>query len=159
MGGKVMKNLIIILLTGLSGLTASAQVYKSSNAATAEEKLNEEYCSGFFKSTDGTIIDVASSTSAAAYTNILDWLRGRVAGLQVYTSRTGISIPVIRGGVPGIYVDEIPVTASYLDMLNVHDIAIVKIIKTPFFGGFNSGYGAIAIYTLGEEEGDEDSGK
>jgi hypothetical protein len=153
---KVMKNLVIILLSGLFGITASAQVYKGSSTASLEDKLNEEYCSGFFKSTDGTIIDVAAATSTAGYTNIVDWLRGRVAGLQVYNSRSGVSIPVLRGGVPGIFVDEMQVSASYLEMLNVNDIAIVKIIRTPFYGGFNSGYGAIAVYTKGGEEEEEE---
>ena len=155
-----MKNLIIIIAAGLFSLTVSAQTYQGSSRAAQEEKLNEEYCSGFFKSTDGTIIDVAASSTASGYTNILDWLQGRVAGLQVYNTRTGISIPVIRGGVPAVFVDEIQVTASYLEHLNTNDIAIVKIIRTPFFGGFNGSYGAIAVYTVGtEEEDEEDSGK
>ncbi len=152
-----MKNTIIIFVMGLFSFTATAQVYKGTNRSL-EEKLNEEYCSGFFESTHGTIIDVSSSGSAVGYLNILNWLQGRVAGLQVYTSGTGTSIPVIRGGVPAIYVDEVPVSASYLDLLNINDIAIVKIIKTPFMGGFSGGYGAIAIYTLGEEE-EEGSGE
>ncbi|HEV7781559.1 MAG TPA: hypothetical protein VGO58_09845 [Chitinophagaceae bacterium] len=154
-----MKNLIIIITAGLFSFTATAQTYKGTSASSQEEKLNEEYCSGFFKSTDGTIIDVAASKTASVYTNILNWLQGRVAGLQVYNTRTGVSIPVIRGGVPGIFVDEIQVSASYLESLNTNDIAIVKIIRTPFFGGFNSGYGAIAIYTLGGEEEEEETGK
>lgn len=114
------------------------------------------YCSGLFKSTDGSIFDIASVPGINAYTNILDWLQGRVAGLQVFTTRIGVSVPYIRGGVPGIFVDEMQVSAGYLESLNINDIAIVKIIKTPFFGGFNSGNGAIAIYTLGGEEEEEE---
>lgn len=153
-----MKNTIIIFILGLFSFTATAQVYKGTDRSL-EEKLNAEYCSGLFESTHGTIIDVASSGSAVGYLNILNWLQGRVAGLQVYSTRTGTTIPVIRGGVPAIYVDEVQVSASYLDLLNINDIAIVKIIKTPFMGGFNSGNGAIAIYTLGEEEEEEGTGK
>ena len=114
------------------------------------------YCSGMFKSTHGTILDVANNTSSKGYLNILDWLQGRVAGLQVYTTKTGILFPVIRGNVPGIYLDEIPVNASFLNSLNINDIAIVKVIKTPFYGGFNGGGGAIAIYTIGGEEEEEE---
>ncbi len=153
-----MKKLLIILLTGFFSVTVSAQSYKGSATRTLEQKLNEEYCTGLFKSTDGTILDVASSNSARSYINILDWLQGRVAGLQVYPSRIGgVSIPVLRGGVPGVYLDEMPITLSHLSMINVNDIAIIKIIKTPFFGGFNGGHGAIAIYTLGGEEDEEES--
>jgi hypothetical protein len=77
---------------------------------------------------------------------------GRIAGLQVFTSRAGTAIPVIRGRIPGIFIDEVQVSASYLNSLSVHDIAMVKVIKSPFFGGFNSEGGAIAIYTVMEEE-------
>lgn len=153
---------ISVLVTGIFlSLLINAQAYKGNTPATTlEEKLNELYCSGLFKTTDGTILDVASEVSVKGYLNILDWLQGRVAGLQVYTSRMGVSIPVIRGSVPGIYVDEMPVSMSYLQMLNINDIAIVKVIKTPFYGGFNGGGGAIAIYTLGgEEEEAEESGR
>jgi TonB-dependent Receptor Plug Domain len=155
-----MKSLLIILVAGLLSLSASSQVNKvSSGSKSLEQQLNEEYCTGLFKTTEGTILDVASSNSVKGYMNILDWLQGRVAGLQIYTSRTGTSIPVIRGSVPGIYVDEISVSASYLNMINVNDIAMVKIIKTPFFGGFNGSGGAIAIYTLGKEEEEEEETK
>lgn len=153
---------ISVLVTGIFlSLLINAQAYKgNTHATTPEEKLNELYCSGLFKTTDGTILDVASEVSVKGYLNILDWLQGRVAGLQVYTSRMGVSIPVIRGSVPGIYVDEMPVSMSYLQMLNINDIAIVKVIKTPFYGGFNGGGGAIAIYTLGGEEDEgEESGR
>ncbi|MBL7710517.1 MAG: TonB-dependent receptor plug domain-containing protein [Chitinophagaceae bacterium] len=156
-----MKKISVLVTSIFLSLLISAQAYKGNTPTTTpEEKLNELYCSGLFKTTDGTILDVASEVSAKGYLNILDWLQGRVAGLQVYTSRMGVSIPVIRGSVPGIYVDEMPVSMSYLQMLNINDIAIVKVIKTPFYGGFNGGGGAIAIYTLGgEEEEGEESGR
>jgi hypothetical protein len=155
-----MKKISILSISIFISLFINAQAYKGNTPAISpEEKLNELYCSGLFKSTDGTILDVASNTSVKGYLNILDWLQGRVAGLQVYTSRMGVSIPVIRGSVPGIYVDEMPVPMSYLQMLNINDIAIVKVIKTPFYGGFNGGGGAIAIYTLGGEEEGEESGR
>jgi hypothetical protein len=155
-----MKSIFIILFAGVLSLSASSQVYKgSSKYKSLEQQLNEEYCTGIFKSTEGTILDVASSNSVKSYMNILDWLQGRVAGLQIYNTRSGTRIPVIRGSVPGIYVDEISVSASYLSMINVNDIAIVKIIKTPFFGGFNGSGGAIAIYTLGGEEDEEEETK
>lgn len=135
----------------MAGLSVDAQT------RSQEEKLNEAYCTGLFKSTDGIILDVAGSNTAG-YFSIVDWLNGRVAGLQVYKSRTGKSVPVIRGGVPAVFVDEVQVSPSYVSMINVNDIAIVKIIKTPFYGGFNAGNGAIAIYTIGSEEEEEDAG-
>ena len=152
----VMKNFILIAFSLFAVSVLSAQKYDGNkNTVTAEQKLNELYCTGLFKTTDGTILDVESNVSAKSYLNILDWLPGRVAGLQVIQSRTGVSVPLIRGNVPGVYVDEVPVSLNYLQLLNVNDIAIVKIIKTPFYGGFNGGGGAIAIYTIGSEEEEE----
>ncbi len=149
--------MLIATVTILLTIALSAQTYKGAKSQqTPEQKLNETYCTGLFKSTHGTILDVASDVSAQGSLNILDWMQGRVAGLQIYTSRMGVRFPIMRGTVPGIYVDEMPVSTSYLNALPVTDIAMVKIIKTPFYGGFNGGGGAIAVYTLrGEDEEEE----
>lgn len=150
-----MKKLCVVLIVGCLFQVASAQEYKANSKRSVEETLNESFCTGLFRSADGTILDVAANASASTYSHILDWVQGRVAGLQVQTTWTGTRIPIIRGAVPGIYVDEIPVAASYLNSLSVQDIAMVKVIKMPFYGGFNSGGGAVAIYTVrGSEEED-----
>ena len=151
-----MKKLLILLLAGL-GTAVSAQ--QSLNYKTPEEKLNEEYCTGLFKTTDGTVIDITSQSSVSAYLNILDWLNDRVAGLQVYTSRTGVTIPVMRGRIPNIFIDEFQVSASTVTALSIHDIAMVKVIKQPFLGGFNSDGGAIAIYTIAVDEEESDGSR
>lgn len=152
-----MKKILIVTAALISTLAMSAQTYKgATQKQTVEQRLNDEYCTGLFNSTEGTILDIASNTSTKGYTNILDWLPGRVAGMQVFTTRTGVTIPIIRGTVPGIYIDEMPVSVSFLNALNVNDIAMIKVIKTPFYGGFNGGGGAIAIYTLRGEEDEEE---
>src|SRR5688572_22196027 len=128
-----MKKIFLLILAGVIFAPAFAQVHNgNSSSRTLEQKLNDEYCSGLFHSTEGTIIEVGSNNSVRGYQNILDWLQGRVAGLQVYSSRTGTSIPVMRGGVPAIFIDEMQVNAQSLNMININDIAIVKIIRTPF---------------------------
>lgn len=153
-----MKKILVLFTISLLSNLSFAQSYKGDiENKSIEQKLNDEYCSGLFKSADGQILDVASNISSNAYFNILDWLQGRVAGVQIYKSRTGVSIPVIRGTVPGIYVDEMPVSLSYLTSLPIFDIAIIKIIRSPFMGGFNGSGGAIAIYTVNEEEDDEET--
>ncbi len=148
-----MKKLFIIAIAVVASLGAAGQSHRTvTRNPSQEEKLNDQYCSGLFRSTDGTILNVASNPSVSSYNNILDWMRGRVAGFSVYTNRAGVLIPLIRGNVPGIFVDETQVSASSLAFLNVNDIAMVKVIKMPFFGGFNSANGAIAIYTTASEE-------
>jgi hypothetical protein len=149
-----MKNLIITICFALVGIAATAQrpaVYKSYT-----QTLNDTYCTGLFKSTHGTIVDVASDNTIMGYVNILNWLQGRVAGLMIYTNRYGHPIPVIRGSIPGVYLNEMWVDPSFMSVLPVADIAMIKVIKTPFYGGINGGGGAIAIYTIKGEETDED---
>lgn len=152
-----MKTILIFTFSILLSFSLSGQTYRgSTRTQTLEEKLNDMYCTGLFNSTHGTIIDVASNNSINGFLNVLNWLEGRVAGLRVYTSRSGIQYPTMRGSIPGIYLDEVPVSASTLNLINIHDIAIIKVIKTPFLGGANGAGGAIAIYTLGGEEEVED---
>ena len=148
-----MKKLLTILAAIFTVVIINAQDYKgNTQRQTPEDRLNELYCSGLFKTTDGTILDVTADAGARTYFNILDWLPGRVAGVQVITTRNGVRIPLIRNSVPAVYVDEMPVSFSYLNSLNSNDIGIIKIIKTPFAGGFSGAGGAIAIYTIVEEE-------
>jgi hypothetical protein len=118
-----------------------------------EQKLNDEYCTGIFNSTPGTIIDVASN-STGGYANILSFLQGRVTGLKVQTARNGDLVPLIRGHKVSIFLDESPVSAGFLNAVTVSDIAIVKVIKTPFAGSeYNTP--AIAIYRIKVSEKEE----
>lgn len=150
-----MKKILFIITAAVISFTVTAQSYKGSVIhKTYEEKLNEEYCTGLFKTAHGQLFDIASDNSANSYFNILDWLQGRVAGLRIYKTYYGLSVPVIRGTIPGIYIDEIPTTIDLINAISTNDIAMIKVIKSPFYGGFNGAGGAIAIYTIrgGEEE-------
>lgn len=150
-----MKKSFLILAFTFALATLNGQSYRGSYAASQYDLLNEKYCNGLFKTTDGNIIDVLNETSASAYLNILDWLQGRVAGLQIIKSRTGTSIPYIRGTQARIFVDEMPMDATFLTMLPVAEIAMVKIIKTPFAGAFGNS-SAVAIYRIQPEEEEEE---
>lgn len=150
----------ILLIAALIATTICAMTQTRLNDPKNPEKiLNDRYTNGLFKTVDGTIFDIENQT-VGSYLNILDWLEGRVAGLQVFVSRNGVRVPVIRGSVATIFVDEISVDASYLNALPVNDIAMIKVIKGPFAGAIgNGGGGTIAIYTIrgDDEEEDEDS--
>ena len=151
-----MKKILLITALFTISLATLAQTY-TARVKSPKEILNDQYATGMFKGADGTIFDIQNE-NVQAYFNILDWLEGRVAGLQVFVSRSGIRVPVIRGSVATIYVDEMRMDASFLNMLSVHDIAMIKVIKGPFAGAIgNGGGGTIAIYTLkGEEEEEEE---
>ena len=152
-----MKRILLIASLITTTISAMAQT-RLSNPKNPKELLNDKYASSLFKSADGTIFDLENET-VGAYFNILDWLEGRVAGLQVFVSRTGIRVPVIRGSAATIFVDEIRMDPSYLNFLSVNDIAMIKVIKGPFVGAIgNGGGGTIAIYTIkADEEEEEDS--
>jgi len=140
-----MKNLIIIMILLFSGSALNAQSYRGVQYVRPEDKLQADYCSDLFGKTDGTILTM--NDAAAGYTNILDWMQGRVAGLQVYTGRNKDRVPYIRGMRAAVFVDEMPVDPDFISSLSPFDIAFVKVIKAPFVGspGNNS---AIAIYRL-----------
>jgi len=151
-----MKKILLIILIATTGFAISAQTYRGQTQKSFTDKLNEQYCTGFFKSAEGTIFDIQNEVSVNGYMNILDWLQGRVAGVQIYTNRTGTRIPYIRGHQASIFVDEIEMNAEFINSLPVSEIAMIKIIKTPFVGSFGN-RSAIAIYTIqAEEDEDED---
>ena len=153
-----MKKIFLIAALFTTTLATMAQT-RVSNPKSPKEILNDRYASGLFKNAEGTVFDIENE-NVQPYFNILDWLQGRVAGLQVLISRSGTRVPVIRGSVATIYVDEMRMDASFLNMLSVNDIGMIKVIKGPFAGAIgNGGGGTIAIYTIRavDEEEEEDS--
>jgi hypothetical protein len=153
-----MKKIVLLVLASLFSVVIFAQRYNGKNYISPQEKLNNEYCTGLFKAYDGTIIDLLDNNeSALSYLNILNWLDGRVAGLQIYYTWDRIPVPFIRNTRASIFVDEIPVSPQFLNDLPIADIAMIKIIKGPFAGDVGNGSGGvIAIYTV--KEGDKDGG-
>jgi outer membrane receptor for ferrienterochelin and colicin len=154
-----MKKILLITTLFTIGFSAVAQVNLSKSPNSRKEILNEQYASSLFKNAEGTIIDVENE-NVQGYLNILDWLNGRVAGLQIFVTRGGIRVPVIRGSAATIFVDEIQMDPSYLNFISVNDIGMIKVIKGPFAGAIgNGGGGTIAIYTIkaDDEEEEEDS--
>ena len=154
-----MKKIFLITTLFTIGISAFTQVNLSKTPNSRKEILNEQYASGLFKNAEGTIIDVENE-NVQGYLNILDWLNGRVAGLQIFVTRSGIRVPVIRGSAATIFVDEMQMDPSYLNFISVNDIGMIKVIKGPFAGAIgNGGGGTIAIYTIkaDEEEEEEDS--
>ena len=152
-----MKRIVLLVFACLIGIVTFAQRYSGKNESP-QEKLNNEYCSGLFRTHDGIIFDLQNENeSANAYSNVLEWLQGRVAGLQIYYTRSGIAIPFIRNTRASVFVDEVQVDPSLLSDIATTDIAMIKVIKGPFVGAVgNGGGGTVAIYTLkGDDDDDE----
>jgi hypothetical protein len=152
-----MKKLFTILFTFFIVSAVSAQAILPGSARA--KQLNETYCSGLFSTPDGVYFDLESDEAigATSYFNVLDWLEGRVAGLQIY-QYYNLRLPIIRNQLAAVYLDEMRIDYNTLNMIPVADIAMIKVIKTPFVGNWGASGGAIAIYTKGGEE-DPDEGE
>ncbi|RYD71930.1 MAG: hypothetical protein EOP84_24060 [Verrucomicrobiaceae bacterium] len=141
--------LFYLMLIGAAPLAAQEPAPASREAAL--DKANGVV---LFRGVDGTYFDLesdAATQSAVSYLNILDWLSGRVAGLQVYRVR-GVPVPWIRNRPAALYIDEMPVDPVFFQALSVHDIALVKVMKGPIVFPWSSPGGVIAVYTKGGEE-------
>lgn len=120
------------------------EVTITANRIPKEETTEERYTSGMFKSDNGYTFDLTDKT--LPYTNILQFLMGRVPGLMIGPNPASPSVRW-RGGTPGFFLDEIPVSVEEIMNVPVDDIALVKVYRPPFMGGFGGADGAIAIYT------------
>ena len=121
----------------------------------SKAKLDKELSSGMFNSINSTVFDfVNENQNAQSYSNIMQWLQGRVAGVTVQMDNSGNSVPYIRGSKAALYLDEIPTDASMFNGVSVSDIAMVKVIK----GGGLVG-DAIAVYTRRGNMGSANAGK
>jgi hypothetical protein len=155
--GKIMRKSFIMLASLLITLTAIGQERRTP-VLSREQELNEAYTNGLFSTMEGTYFDMENDPAAIganSYLNVLDWLRGRVAGLQVYNVR-GTLLPFIRNMPAAIFVDEIRMEAGFLNLLPVNDIAFIKVIKSPYATVWGAPGGVIAIYTKRGEAAEEE---
>ncbi|CAD7813522.1 hypothetical protein CHRY9390_02669 [Chryseobacterium aquaeductus] len=110
-------------------------------------KLNEELSSPLFKSMNEMVFDFVNDNNMIGGNNILQWLQGRVPGLQISTNGPNTSA-TMRGGPVDIFLNEMRVDPSQISMISVPDVAMIKVIRGFFAaspGG--GGNGAILIYT------------
>ncbi|NNV54600.1 hypothetical protein [Limnovirga soli] len=131
------------------GATLAAVTVKAKTKSKLEI-LDDTYTSGLFSGGNATQFDIANDPSSRAAQNILTYLQGRVAGLQINASSTvgGTNGVTWRGGTPSFFLDEMPVDISQLTSMNMSTVAYIKVFQPPFFGSFGGGAnGAIAVYT------------
>jgi hypothetical protein len=115
---------------------------------SAAQKKDEEYTSGLFSGGDGYTFDLESDPLAASSRTVLDYLQGKVAGLQVQSNGpTGGSLSW-RGGTPSLYMNEMNVQVDQIQSMPMSDVALIKVFRPPFLGAIGGGSGgAIAVYT------------
>ena len=111
-----------------------------------KQKLDEEYTSGFFSGGDGYTFTTEDDPFANSSQGILQYLQGKVAGLQIST--TGQGGATWRGSATSFFLNESPTDLSMIQSINMTDVIMVKVFRPPFFGAAGGGSGgAIAIYT------------
>ena len=112
-----------------------------------KQLLDEQYTTGFFSAGDAYSFDVSDDLTAQGAMSVLNYLQGKVAGLQI----TGVGTQAQmswRGGVPSLFLNEMTSDLSMVQNLNMSDIAYIKVFRPPFFGAQGGGSGgAIAVYT------------
>ncbi|QWT86225.1 hypothetical protein KBP46_22860 [Chryseobacterium sp. PCH239] len=110
----------------------------------AKADLDKQLSSGMFSSVNSTVFDfVNEDQHTSGYTNILDWLQGKAAGLTFQRNNSGANVPYIRGQQAKLFLDEIATDPSMISTLPINNIAMVKIIKGSGLVG-----DAVAIYTM-----------
>ncbi|MBL7700286.1 MAG: hypothetical protein JNK79_19125 [Chitinophagaceae bacterium] len=109
--------------------------------------LDEQYATGLFAGGDAYSFDVSDDISAQGAMSVLNYLQGRVAGLQITGMGTQAQMSW-RGSVPQLYLNEMQSDVSFIQNLNMADVAYIKVFRPPFFGSSGGGAGgAIAVYT------------
>src|SRR5690606_35143196 len=120
----------------------------SARAKSKETLLDEEYTSGLFKSGNARIFAVEDDVLAMGSMTVLNYLQGRVPGLQILVAGGGQANMSWRGGVPALYLNEMQSDVQIVQSIPMSDVALIKVFPPPFFGGGSSGSGgAIAVYT------------
>ncbi len=110
-----------------------------------EEKMDEEYTSGFFTGGDGYTFLTENDPFAKTALTVLDYLQSKVAGMQVSTQGQG-SI-TWRGSATSIFLNESQSDISMIKSVSMNDVAMIKVFRPPFFGATGGGSGgAVAVY-------------
>jgi hypothetical protein len=121
-------------------------VQLKSTQKSMKQKMDEEYTSGFFSGGDGYTFNTAEDPFAKSAQSILQYLQGKVPGLQINT--TGDGGATWRGSQTSFFLNEVTTDVGNLQSVNMNDVAMIKVFRPPFFGAMGGGAGgAIAIYT------------
>jgi len=110
------------------------------------KRLNDELSSPMFKSANEMVFDFVNENNGLGAINVVQWLQGRVPGLQI-NSQGGNTTATMRGGQVEIFLDEMRIDGSQISMISVPEVAMIKVVRGFFAGSAGGGNGAILIYT------------
>jgi hypothetical protein len=124
-----------------------AAVTVTAKQKTKKEQMDEEYTSGLFSKGDAYTFILDDDISARGSLSVLNYLQGKVAGLQINVVGDQASLSW-RGGTPSLFVNEMQSEVQTVQSLQMNDVALIKVFRPPFFGAQGGGTGgAIAVYT------------
>jgi hypothetical protein len=134
------------VFTGETETLKSVEVI--SKQKTTVQQFEEARVSGIFKTQDAYMFDGTESNQFIGWLNILEWLRGRVAGLIIQPNGDGLNYTAKwQGGETFFFWNEMQVDAQTLATIATTDIAYVKVFRPPFYGAYLGGPGgAIGVY-------------
>lgn len=120
-----------------------------------QEEMDRRYTNGMFNTPDALSFDLTDPLAGLGYMDILQYLQGRVPGLQIQLGMSmGDASLTWRGSPTALFLNEMQVEPEQIRSIPVSDIAYVKAMRPPFFGAPMGGAGgAIAIYTKRGGEG------
>ncbi|SIN67339.1 MG2 domain-containing protein [Chitinophaga niabensis] len=151
MDNKVLKNYLATVLEGNSVIRSMTnrtiflkEVNINAKKPTPEETTEKRYASGMFAGGDGYTFDLTNENPTSF--NVFQYLQARVPGLQIGGDMNNPSLSW-RGGAPGVFLDQMPVDINTVANIPMSDVALIKVFRPPFMGGFGGGNGAIAIWT------------
>src|SRR5258705_210293 len=134
----------------LSGVTVTVR------KKTGLEETEEKYVSGLFAGNANSTLDLTGE-NLVGYKDIFDYLKSRVAGLQVITDAGGPGYIIeyrqqssvsAMGEIPmAIFLNEIPSDADAVATIPAHEVALVKVFSNFVGVSGNAPGGVLAIYT------------
>jgi TonB-dependent SusC/RagA subfamily outer membrane receptor len=98
----------------------------------------------------GTADNVIKMTDQmASFSNVLQAIQGRVAGVNVTGGGANMQVSIRGGGEPLFLLDEIPVDINMISSLSPTDVETIEILKgaSAAIYGVRGGNGVIAVYT------------
>ena len=114
---------------------------------TKAQQMDEQYASGMFTGGDGYTFILSDDPFANAAQSVLQYLQGKVAGLQITGQGTQMSMSW-RGGSPALFMDEMQSDINAVQNISMANIAMIKVFRPPFMGATGGGNGgAIAVYS------------
>jgi hypothetical protein len=120
----------------------------TSKPVSKEAKLEKEYTSGLFNGGNARIFAVEDDPFALGAMSILDYLQGKVAGLQIETHGIDGGSITRRGSRTDVFLNELNTDIQLLQSTPMSDVAMIKVFDPPFFGAIGGGAGgAVAVYT------------